>query len=410
MALTSMQKMMNESILRDIVDQKFQAVTNKQVLLTKLLSLLEAHEICLHTYTGLFRNFILQSIAASIKNNLFDEGLAEASVRQAAREIRSLEAKERATYIQQAPERNITSQLSANGYVEVAHLLTNTDINQFLNIHLKSNSNVELCAPISITQDNGQALSGIFSQHKTSAKLLIVPVNVGNNHWILLYGQPNKGAFTLWDPMASNRTNLKNIVQSAANEAYQEPVQVSAVNAAEQKDGVSCGQRISQKALKVAGIKNEFTEISASNPSLLTYHIVQDLVAATPELAGQPVAMINDETAPLIYIGSDDKPAIREVIANKRMIQENSDELLAVALQDIYNQNSNFSEEAAMDAARKMLNTSTYKELEAKKLKLASWMENYQSKLNAPFFNGKSCKEVAEPKKDREASTPTLAS
>lgn len=381
MALDTLQNVYNESILTHLVGQHFALVKNKSDLTKKLLSLFSDHNIALNTYGGEYRKPILNAIAATIQNNNFDVTLADSSIAALKRELNKLDAKTRLAHSQQAPELTVINQLKRNGYVQPGHLLTHTDIQQFLSHHLGDNPGVELFTPISLTQDGGRALADALKIHKNSDKLAIIPVNVDGNHWTLLYGHPSRGSFTYWDSMNA-KPHANAIVNSVVSSVIGASAKISYQATQEQKDGVTCGQRISQQALKVAGVTNDFTAVPTNDSSALSYHFVKTLATATPEFGHESIGVVEDDSAPLVYLG-ENNPEANNVIAEKRMLSEQSDQYLALTLQQTYIDNPTISDEDALIRAKNSLSKLTYQELEQTKQRLASW---YETTTSSSFF------------------------
>lgn len=382
MALTPIQKEQNEQLLQAIVDAQFRSVKNRGELIKYMLAFFDQHNICLSKFYTVppYRRIIDEAIANSIVQNEFKTAQAEITIQGAARQIFALE-EEHKQYKQQSPEVNIVPELLSKGYIEPNHYLSHKDLDEFLKFHLGTNPNVELLTGLSVTQDNSGALQEALAYHGNSEKLLIMPLNISHNHWILLYGYPNKREFTLWDPKAgTGSVAAKATVEAAALAAYKTNAKVEHIYAGEQPDGHSCGVRIAQKALQVAGVVTSFTAVPTNDTRRLYQEFVKDVASRTPGL--------------------------------KNMIQEKSDELLAIALQDIYLKDDHISEDQALAKAIETLSKASEAQILQQKPKIASELQaklNSAAKNAASFFQPKSCRD--EVKKDQPIipQTPSVS-
>lgn len=406
MALTQEQKFLNEVILPSLIEQNFSAVRNKQALTERLLALFQQYNIALNTYTGVKHlNIITSNIERVVENNLFNESNSETIVKDIDQQLRQYEEQAKKLYTQQSPENSVIAQLRTNGYLPVGNWLTHSDINQFLKKYVTNSNEIELADAISVTEDKGVALQAVFAQHKNSDKFLMIPTCINNSHWILIGKAPkgpvlcwdslaNHGPMTRWDPvLGATKETVKSIIENAAKEGYQAPVQVNYHFAGEQKDGSTCGQRICQKVLQAAKVDNAFTKVPADNPNLLSVEFVKGLIAGEP--AFQAKSVVVDADAQFISLDGTDTSEIKDVLFHKKKVQETKDEYLAIALQDVYVHSPDITDQEAISRAKQtLLNEDYVQKLNQTKTKLASlsepklssWSKQAAASKSSPFF------------------------
>jgi hypothetical protein len=394
MSLSHYEITMNETILKNIVERLFSSVKNKQELQQTVLKILNDNNLSLQTHTGIARDFLQQAIARCIKDQQFKANLAQASLNIAFEAIQRMEQEAKQAYLQQRPEMTIERQLLTKGYVETGHLLTHTDIKQMFDGYLRGNHYTD---PISITEDRGSALSEALTHFKDIPGKVLIPANINANHWILIIRKED-GNLTCWDPLSAPMTKTESAtektIKKVAEEVYKtdRSVKVDYVYAGEQKDGVTCGYRVTQKAFKECGVENDLVKVPTNNPSLLCFQYVKLLSKTVEPLKEKELAVI-EESAPLVYLEEKyDEPEVQEVVNNKKYIQETSDEYLAVVLQDIYRKNPEISDQEAGAQAKEQLEKTNQFELEKTKSDVVAWMQ----RLKSPVFASKSCKEEVE--------------
>lgn len=292
-----------------------------------------------------------------------------------------LSTREKERYANQ-PKGSILDQLRKNGYVD-GQLLSDTDITQILTAYLGA-QNIPFIDPISITDDNGRALSDALKAKNMPGKL-IIPANVGGNHWVLIVCTAigDRVEIKCRDPETApslpKQNITKAIVENSARVAYPTGnINISYNYEGEQKDNYTCGVRIVRWAFQELGIDNILTRAPADNPNLLYAKFVELLAQTDPTLKDSSLEIQVGSDAPLVYSSNQTSPEMSTAIENKKTLQVKTDEYLAIALQEVYRTHSDaLSEGEALRLAANLLKEKTNNELQQLKVDIVGWTKKH---------------------------------
>ncbi len=323
----------------------------------------------------------------------------------------TLEAHERERYSQQEKKLGIIAQLNQQGYVETNHLFTDEDMTQLFS-YLSEQDKISCTDPISVTEDNGEVLAQALDKNKKAGRLLI-PANLYNRHWVLLIrdqdNEKNKVTLRCWNSLSKPEEELpikkvEGVLQRALQEAYASStmqINVESVYTGEQKDNVSCGPRVAQKAYRLADLKNDLTDIPMDNSSLLCYQAIKKVAKRDDEFTHELNTVVQ-EVGQLVYSEKNYKenPTLKGIVDDTKNYQETLDENLAIELQEVYIKDPEIDSEDAFNLAKQQLSETNYRDVSferkqfERKQEITAWVRDYFN-IKSPKSNF-ACKQKTE--------------
>lgn len=365
MPLSTADKLENQRILNELFNtQELVSVSNKETHQKTILDLLDQFDISLFTYNGdQYRRIFIEAITAAIRDNNFKQ-----AIENVAKQFLQLDKQLHFKHANQPREESILDDLRTKRYSGSNRLLSNKDLKDFFDLHLKHLPSVNYTDDCCITTDNGQLLRANLKASQTTPGTLFIPVNIDQNHWTLIIRKETAQgtSLTYWDPKACSaeqKERVRKIVDSAVLDVYgKKSPAVNYQYPNEQPDGITCGQRIAQKALIEVGIKNQFTAVPPNDTKGLTEQFVQSLLQKEPI---EPIAKVQKVAT------------VKDTMSRKKLSQEESDRYLAIALQDIYRKNPSIASDVAFNLAKEQINNTSYTEFKKTKKEVIIWTEKH---------------------------------